>query len=189
MSATQCLRDEHEIILGMVDCFEPALLQVEAGEISNEDLLSFVDFFKGFADSCHHCKEEDQLFPTLEKEGIPRNGGPIGVMIQEHVVARRLTMAMGEQLEAHIAGDMSAMENFVDQGRQYIDLMRAHIGKENPILFSMADQLIHGKTLENLKNAYDEAASGNEYCETMKRCMATADKFLETYNITRTSCQ
>ena len=61
MSATKCLRDEHEIILGMIDCFEPALKQAEASEISNEDLLAFVDFFQGFADMCHHCKEEEEV--------------------------------------------------------------------------------------------------------------------------------
>lgn len=189
MSATKCLRDEHEIILGMIDCFEPALLQAEAGEISNDDLLAFVDFFKGFADHCHHCKEEDQLFPTLESQGMPREGGPIGIMLHEHGIARRLTKFIGDALDAHIAGDETAMENFIDHGRQYIDLMRGHIGKENPILFSMADQVVHGDVLEKLEQAYEEVASGTEYCETMKRCKATADRFLETYGVTRKSCQ
>ena len=189
ITPTKCLRDEHEIILGMIDCFEPALTQAESGEISNEDLLSFLDFFRGFADMCHHCKEEDQLFPTLEQQGIPRNGGPIGIMLQEHSVARRLTQAMSEQLDSHIAGDASAMEHFIDQGRQYIDLMRGHIGKENPILFGMADQVVHGEALDSLTKAYEEAASGDNYCETMKRCMATADRFLKVYGVTRTDCQ
>ncbi len=189
MSATKCLRDEHEIILGMIDCFEPALIQLEAGEISNDDLLAFVDFFQGFADMCHHCKEEDQLFPTLEQQGIPRNGGPIGVMLQEHSVARRLTQAMFEKLDAHIGGDESAMEDFVDHGRQYIDLMRGHIGKENPILFGMADQVVHGEALDALNKAYEQVASGDDYCETMKRCVATADRFLDIYGVTRTNCQ
>ncbi len=189
MSATKCLRDEHEIILGMIDCFEQALTQAETGEVSNDDLLAFIDFFRGFADMCHHCKEEDQLFPTLEQQGIPRNGGPIGVMVQEHAVARRLTQAMANKLDEHIGGDVSALEDFIDHGRQYIDLMRGHIGKENPILFGMADQVVHGEALDALNKAYEQAASGDDYCETMKRCMATADRFLEVYGVTRTNCQ
>ncbi len=189
MSATTCLRIEHEIILGMIDCFELAIKEAELGDISNDDLLSIVDFFQGFADTCHHCKEEDQLFPTLEQHGIPREGGPIGVMIHEHGIARRLVKAMAEQLEAHIVGDVSAMEHFIDHGRQYIDLMRGHIGKENPILFGMADQVVHGEALDALTKAYEEAASEDNYCETMKRCMAIADRLIEVYGVTRTDCQ
>jgi hemerythrin-like domain-containing protein len=34
-------------------------------------------FLKEFADRCHHGKEEDFLFPALEKAGIKKEGGPI----------------------------------------------------------------------------------------------------------------
>jgi len=173
----------------MVDCFEIALTQAEKNEISNDDLSAFVDFFQGFADKCHHCKEEDQLFPTLEKQGIPREGGPIGVMVQEHGTARMLTKRMNEQLKTHIGGDTSALEGFIDAGRQYIDLMRGHIGKENPILFSMADQVVQGEALDSLTKAYADVSSTDTYCQTMKRCKATADRFLDIYNVTRKSCQ
>jgi hemerythrin-like domain-containing protein len=34
-----------------------------------------VGFINGFADKRHHAKEEDLLFPAMEKAGIPRTGG------------------------------------------------------------------------------------------------------------------
>jgi hemerythrin-like domain-containing protein len=38
----------------------------------------------------HHGKEEEILFPLLEKKGIPADGGPLGVMLMEHGRARAL---------------------------------------------------------------------------------------------------
>jgi hemerythrin-like domain-containing protein len=37
-----------------------------------------------YADRQHHVKEEDLLFLELEKKGMPRDGGPVGVMLMEH---------------------------------------------------------------------------------------------------------
>ena len=38
----------------------------------------------------HHGKEEEILFPLLEKKGIPADGGSLGVMLMEHGRARAL---------------------------------------------------------------------------------------------------
>jgi hemerythrin-like domain-containing protein len=35
-----------------------------------------MEFLSVFADTCHHGKEEDFLFPGLEAAGIPNEGGP-----------------------------------------------------------------------------------------------------------------
>ncbi len=89
MEATRCLRDEHQVILRVLDRFEIALaLSEESGEVPRATYQPFLEFFRGFADLCHHCKEEDRLFPVLEKNGVPREGGPIGVMLYEHQLGR-----------------------------------------------------------------------------------------------------
>ena len=35
---------------------------------------ALIDFFRTFADTCHHGKEEQLLFPALEQLGVSRQG-------------------------------------------------------------------------------------------------------------------
>ena len=52
--------------------------------VSISHLNQILTFFKVFIDKCHHGKEEIFFFPAFEAAGIPNEGGPIGVMIEEH---------------------------------------------------------------------------------------------------------
>ena len=40
--------------------------------ISKPILDQTVDFSTNFTNQCHHGKEEESLFPTLEKNGMPK---------------------------------------------------------------------------------------------------------------------
>jgi len=76
------------------------------------------------------------LFPALEQAGIGKSNGPIGVMLAEHEQGRRIMSAMREAL----AGEAIRTDQFVQLAQSYIGLLRAHINKENNILFPMGDQ-------------------------------------------------
>mgnify|MGYP000753666721 CR=1 FL=1 len=54
-----------------------------AFDVPDHLLTEAVDFFRMFADRCHHAKEENHLFPAMEAKGMPREGGPTGVMLYE----------------------------------------------------------------------------------------------------------
>jgi len=97
-----------------------------------------VDFLKTFADKCHHGKEEGLYFPNLEKVGIPKEGGPIGQMLLEHVQGRGYISAMSGALE----GEKIRIKDFATAARGYIDLLRAHIEKENTVLFALGDRVL-----------------------------------------------
>lgn len=184
MEATRCLRDEHQLILKVLDCFEIALHAAQDSQrVTRAVFEPFVEFFRGFADRCHHCKEEDRLFPCLESEGVPREGGPIGVMLTEHQRARTHVRAMREHLDAADAGDSGAVHTILEHGGNYLQLLRAHIAKEDHCLFAMADQLIQGAGLTDLTNAYRDAEGEPEYCATLKRCRAIADELTQNYSV------
>src|SRR3990172_2858898 len=81
-TATGILRQEHDAILRMLEVAEAVARQLDRGEdVPAETLAGLLECFRLFADRCHHGKEEDLLFPLLEKKGLPRAGGPIGVML------------------------------------------------------------------------------------------------------------
>jgi hemerythrin-like domain-containing protein len=184
VDATRCLRDEHQVILRVLDCFEIALRRSQdSGQVTRQIYSPFVEFFRGFADKCHHCKEEDRLFPRMEKKGIPREGGPIGVMLYEHQQARMHVRAIAEHLDAADRGERAAIRKVLDHGDEFLELLRAHISKEDHCLFGMADQVVQGADLTALVRAYGDAESRSDYRETFSRCRVIADELTVMYKV------
>ncbi len=143
MKPTQELIAEHEAVIVALDLLEKVeMALVSKDEHAPEHLAQLLDFFKGFVDRCHHGKEEDVLFPELEKRGVPREGGPIGVMLAEHDAGRAQVHAMSDGLARLRRGEADAVAAIQNSSSTYRDLLRAHIQKENNILFPMADQLV-----------------------------------------------
>ncbi len=140
-SPTQELVKEHSAISAMLLVLQTVCNRIEANaDVPASDLSLIVDFFSGFADGCHHKKEELQLFPGLERAGVPRQNGPIGVMLAEHELGRKYIRGMKAAITALSSGDIGAGRAFVSDARAYIGLLGAHILKENNVLFPMAER-------------------------------------------------
>lgn len=153
------LKSEHVIILRVIDVLERLIgREAEGRDLEHAALRECVSFFRLFADACHHAKEEDLLFPVLESRGIPRDGGPIGVMLYEHRQARQLTKEMGDALDGIGNGDPGAQEGFLAAARSYIELLRNHIYKEDNILFNMGDRVMSEQDQKTLCNRFCEVA-------------------------------
>ncbi len=156
MRATATLMSEHRIIERVIACLEAATDQVrEGGAVDAETFTSAIEFFRRFADGCHHKKEEEELFPLLERLGVPREEGPIGVMLDEHVSGREHVRGMSEALAGATAGDPTARRNLVGHALGYAGLLRAHIQKEDRVLFHMADQIIDPADEAALEAAFE----------------------------------
>ena len=95
--ATQDLRNEHDAILFVLQILDKML---QSKEQSKETMLQYygelVYSHQIFADKCHHGKEEGFYFPALESAGIPRESGPIGVMLSEHDAGREFIKDLKE---------------------------------------------------------------------------------------------
>ena len=143
MQATELLMEEHEVIVRVLNAMEKATRRLEAGEPVNPDFyIKSAEFIKGFADGCHHKKEEGVLFPALVVAGLPKESGPLAVMLAEHEEGRQLTRSMRQAAENLQGGDASAKDEIIKNASGYIRLLRLHIQKENNILFPMADKIV-----------------------------------------------
>ena len=130
---------EHDLIEEVLDLVEKIISRLERNEQVPEGLAAWtVRFFREFADRCHHAKEEEVVFPRLEARGIPREGGPIGVMLGEHEVGRRCISRMDEAAQK----DPVDGPAYAAAAREYVALLRSHIFKENNILFRMGRQVL-----------------------------------------------
>lgn len=139
MKSIERLMAEHSLIERGLVLLEKAVARIDAGQTLPGDFPAWVArFFQQFADKCHHAKEEDVFFPVLKQRGIPEQGGPIGVMLHEHVLGRD---CVGRMLEASQM-QPSDSRTFAEAARQYIPLLRQHIYKENNVLFRMAERVM-----------------------------------------------
>ena len=157
--AIQDLRNEHDAILHVFTILDKMLT---ASDSNKERDLKFakelVNFLSIFADQCHHGKEEGVLFKEMETLGVPNQGGPIGVMLHEHVLGRELITSMREALQNN------DLEKFKVIAVDYRDLLQQHIQKENTVLFMLADRLISDeKQMELFKlfEAHEENVIGH----------------------------
>jgi hemerythrin-like domain-containing protein len=156
MEATEVLMSEHRVIERVLTALEKAAQRLENHEpLRAEFFVDAAEFIKGFADGCHHRKEEDVLFTAMIAHGIPEKGGPVGVMLAEHDQGRMFTRAMREAAQKLDAGDESARADVVQNVRGYVALLRQHILKEDTILFPMADRALPPASQEKVTRDFD----------------------------------
>lgn len=156
MKATELLKEEHKGIKLMMDILEEICKRFQAGEkVNAEHLGQTVEFFKTFADKCHHAKEEDLLFPEMEKAGIPREGGPIGCMLSEHDQGRALVKELSVAIMRYKIGEKTT-DQIVENSNKYIGLLRQHIDKEDNVLYMMADQHLSEEVQEKLLEDFEK---------------------------------
>jgi hemerythrin-like domain-containing protein len=110
------------------------------GGVDAAHIEEIIEFIKGYADRCHHFKEEDLLFEAMEKAGFPRHAGPLGVMLAEHDMGRGYVRGMSDAVASYKLGDRKVVSVIVKNARNYISLLTAHIAKEDNVLYPMADQ-------------------------------------------------
>lgn len=156
MEPTLILSSEHRVIEVVLDCLERLTGQAQAASrLDRESAETVVDFIRSFADGCHHGKEENHLFPALVRKGVPGESGPVGVMLHEHEEGRAYVRAMAEQIPAAAEGDKDAVAAFSINAFRYIELLRAHIKKEDGVLFPMAERILSKEDRRRLREDFE----------------------------------
>jgi hemerythrin-like domain-containing protein len=156
MKPTDELKAEHRAIERMLRILAGVSDRLESGEqIDPDHLGEIVEFIQVFADRCHHGKEEDLLFVAMVEAGIPKEGGPIGVMLSEHVIGRDHVRAMGHAAERYQGGEREAGDTFAVHARGYVGLLQQHIGKEDNILYPMADRALPREKQDELLEGFE----------------------------------
>jgi hemerythrin-like domain-containing protein len=174
---TSILRDDHESILRMLDVMEEVAHRLNQGtSVPPETLTSIQEYLQVFADRGHHGKEEDLLFPLLESKGIPRRGGPIGVMLEEHDLGRGFIRQMVEASGQYAAGAAGSGSRWATAGREYAMLLRGHIDKENNILFTMAERILSAAEQNQLSGAFEKIETERLGPGTRDRLQASLEK-------------
>jgi hemerythrin-like domain-containing protein len=179
-SAVSILSGEHRVILQVITCLERISDQTGRDQrIPAAHARQAIEVIRTFADRCHHGKEEDILFPALEAQ-VP-GFGPTAVMREEHVLGRRYVAAMDGAVEADdVAG-------FTAAATGYCGLLRAHIAKEDDILFRIAQTMLSPAQDAAILDAYRAVEHDDMGDGTHERLLGIADALADAYGVPRAS--
>jgi hemerythrin-like domain-containing protein len=156
MTATTMLKEEHEAAKLMLKILEKFVSKLTAGErVEPQHLEQLLEFMTGFMDHCHHAKEETCLFPALEAAGVPKEGGPIGVMLMEHHQGREFVQGMKVGLAQYQHVGRADDGLFCRNASQYIQHLTQHMLKEDRVLFPMADAHLSPEQHEELLKDFE----------------------------------
>lgn len=156
MESTKILEEEHRIIEKGIKYLEfSAEAMRDKKGVSKEEFSEVLDFFSTFADKCHHLKEEKILFPVLESSGVPKEGGPIGVMLFEHEEGRKFVREMKKTLEKE-KGNIVMSEQIAVLASNYAEHLKSHIWKEENVLFKIANEAISEEKDEEIVQLFRE---------------------------------
>ena len=146
---------EHEAILFALKILSNINRKLEtATSVGSTDLSDFVGFLKELADKCHHGKEEGLLFPALAASVVQEAVRPFGMLLKQHAEGRRWMAEMSAAIEPVLSAFAC-----IRAAHGYTELLRAHIDKENDVLFPMAERVLSPERLESLNEAFEEHES------------------------------
>lgn len=185
MKPTTILMDEHRVIVQTLDCLDQIIAEANTrGRLDTDSAADALNFFRLFADQCHHGKEETHLFPAMEAKGFPRENGPTGVMLAEHELGRRCIRQMSESSGGAGQGDPAALRQFSKAGHNYSALLRQHIQKEDHCLFSMADNAFSEQDQRNLMEKFKKVETEEMEPGAHAKLLESANTLAAKYGVT-----
>ncbi|MGG5460960.1 DUF438 domain-containing protein [Clostridium sp. B9] len=165
------LVEEHTKILGLLDELDTVsneIIKMDKYDRERKEFGRALEIIQGILDAeLHHKREEDVLFPELEKREIT---GPTRIMRLEHDQLREKKSRLKELIKVVEYLDFEDFKvNIQDLSKEICFELKDHIFKENYILYPTALEAIKDEEIwKCMRNKCDEIG----YCPfTPKECI------------------
>jgi len=156
MNPIDLLREEHRAVLTVSDALSAMCDMLSAGtNVDPEHFERAISFIKTYADKSHHFKEEEVLFPLMEKAGVAKDKMLADSITTEHDLGRGYVRGMTEALVSYSMGDMDAAHPICENVRRYVRLIKSHIAKEEEIIFPLAESELSAEHKERLAREFE----------------------------------
>lgn len=185
LKATDILASEHETIKKMLAVLDSICNRIERKEsVAPTDLVRIVEFIRAYADDCHHAKEEELLFATIERVG-PKEAEPlVGELMTEHTLGRAFVDSMSDEISEIVGGEAPHASDFVEFARSYVLMMAHHICKEEHVLYANVDQHLTDDQQKELYLAFDKVQQERCNSEVQLESIRLVAELEETYGAT-----
>lgn len=145
---------EHRLIERMVNIAQNKLQAFKnKNQVDTDFMASLVNFFRTYADRCHHGKEEDILFRELNKKTISAEHQKImNELIEEHRLGRGAVGKLAQATSDFIKGDGESFDMLIESLAYLMDLYPRHIEKEDKHFFLPIMEYFSDKEKDALLN-------------------------------------
>jgi len=177
------LTSEHPILLAALYALEVYAGGVARGQWTREDDLGeFVTFFRGFVGGFRSA-EEELLLDAMVARGFAKGSGPIGGLLSDNEQGRRLLSRLGffaHNVRAWTDGQRKAVANVACD---YARLLRAHLRKEEGVLFPLARLRLMQHVLSDLSSALSNLEDQHGGSTTRAELERLADRLVLRYSV------
>jgi len=152
------LMEEHKIMLKMAEqlmSLSNKVMKVNDVRYITEEIHQVEHLAEDFTDSeKHYLREENVLFPYLEKHGITE---PPAVMWMEHNEIRELKRKLSALIKDFSeAGFQNFKDNLWETAKALSNMLQNHFYKENNVLFPAAMSVITEQEWVDIRKEFDE---------------------------------
>ncbi len=148
--AIEVLNKEHQKIKMVLEKTKQLFSEIVSGQKKLDELNDMIVFFRKYADSYHHHKEEEILFPEMLKKNEMLQFGIIHEMLQNHEDFREMLSDIEEQVA--IGNANLAQQKF----NVYEKALLEHIAVEDDELFQIAETLLSEDELTTVLYLFED---------------------------------
>ncbi|MGZ4200183.1 MAG: hemerythrin domain-containing protein [Thermoleophilia bacterium] len=155
MRPTDILAKEHALVMLVTRVAEQEVRYMrDTGEYRSDDVRAIVDFFELFTEACHDPKEEHILFARLVDRGLDADTGILGQFYREHAEFTERLREIAHWLRRDRKEGPLDVAELADMLDGYLHLMRAHVAREEELLYTLANGLLTDEDQEELLRAF-----------------------------------
>jgi hemerythrin-like domain-containing protein len=153
---------EHRLIERMINQVKQELSKIEAtNRVDTSFIAAAADFFRMYADRCHHGKEEDILFKELADKPLSlEHRAMMDELIHEHVLARETVGKLTGARERYERNDAAALKDIMESMSFLTRLYPAHIEKEDKRFFLPSMEYFSEQEKDEMLKAFWEFDRG-----------------------------
>jgi hemerythrin-like domain-containing protein len=143
------LMQEHGVLQRVVIVYDTAALRIEQNQQLDPDVVTrAAGIVRHFVEDYHERTEEKFVFPRLQAAG--REGALVATLLKQHQRGRELT---DELKRLASAGASPALARAL---RSFSHLYRAHVSREDTVIFPAFRSLLNGHEYEELGEQFEE---------------------------------
>lgn len=154
MTPAKILISEHKHILEALELEKQAVLILQNGDRPEKKFFTnLIEFLRGFADKCHHAKEENIFLPALcqASEEYKRLADYI---YKDHARGRELVTSLEENVDKYYGGYVSARAMIISSANEYIVLLTRHIKNEDEF-FPVAEKTLPAEMVMRMSDDFE----------------------------------
>lgn len=156
MNPIETVSNEHGLLRQFCDNLDMACAKIAEGTRPSRAFFEkSLAVARQFADGYHHFKEEHILFVQLAQKQRGKIDAQLGALRNQHERSRELVTTMAAALDGYEAEVEADTEQLVEAAKEYSQLLRDHIHREDHVFLPQAQNVLTKSELEVIKREFD----------------------------------